>query len=603
MATNQLPVDAQKKMGDIQKTLEKFNEKLLAKFEGYISGVALLPPGYAIEDVAEPNLPDEEKTKLPKDHINTLVLIDDSDSQKLTKEELKEKLTTVIVKMAKEVDKHIYPQVLLYTELWQFCYDGKMEVLQLLAQAAPVFENGMLSAIKIAEVHKQMILKKFEKYIVSYVLAGSLVQGKANAESDIDVFIVIDDTDVKKMSRVELKDRLRGIIMNMGVQAGEMTGIKNKLNIQTYILTEFWDNIKEANPVIFTFLRDGVPFYDRGTFMPWKQLLRMGKVKPSAEAIDMYMSTGEQMLERTALKLNEIGMEDTYWSILYPSQAALMLFGLAPPTPRETPQLMRKVFVKKEKMLEESYVKILEANIKLRKELEHGSLKKVSGAQIDKCISDAQKFLIRVKKLFVDIEDKQQGIGMLHTYDHVVTIMRDILKLEGVKKANDQELRKLFKQLIIDKGNMPQAAIRMIDGVYKAKDDHDSGKLHKSEIEKVRNQSQELIRALVDYIQRKRGVELERMKIRVKHGEKFGEIILLDTIAFIIHDIDQEEKKFMKATITKDGRLTNVTDSDIDELEKALVKIEMPQRAFIKDKIFSDLKTIFGKDVEVLVNY
>jgi len=75
-----------------------------------------------------------------------------------------------------------------------------------------------------------------------------------------------------------LKDKLRAIIIGMGIEAGEMTGIKNKINIQVYILTDFWDSIKEANPIIFTFLRDGVPFYDRGIFMPWKQLLKMGKV-------------------------------------------------------------------------------------------------------------------------------------------------------------------------------------------------------------------------------------------------------------------------------------------------------------------------------------
>ena len=43
-----------------------------------------------------------------------------------------------------------------------------------------------------------MVLKKFERYILSYVLAGSLTQGIATATSDIDVWIVIDDTDGSK---------------------------------------------------------------------------------------------------------------------------------------------------------------------------------------------------------------------------------------------------------------------------------------------------------------------------------------------------------------------------------------------------------------------
>ena len=76
-----------------------------------------------------------------------------------------------------------------------------------------------------------MVLKKFEKYIVSYVLAGSLVQGRATKTSDIDVWVVIDDTDVKRMTRAELKDKLRAIIIGMGIEAGDLTGIQNKLNI------------------------------------------------------------------------------------------------------------------------------------------------------------------------------------------------------------------------------------------------------------------------------------------------------------------------------------------------------------------------------------
>lgn len=596
---------AQAKMEAMMKKLDDFKTRLVNKFEGYIAGIALLPQGRTLDEIAEMELPPEaqQKKDINPQEISVLVLIDDTDSQKMTKQELKDKLSDVIGKMGKEVDSNINAQVLIYSELWQYCFDGKTEILQLIAAAAPVYDLGMLNAIKITEVHKAMVLKKFEKYIVSYVLAGSLVQGKATSTSDIDVFIVIDDTDVKKMTRIELKDRLRSIIIGMSLQAGEMTGVTNKLNIQTYILTDFWDSIKEANPVIFTFLRDGVPFYDRGIFMPWKQLLRMGKVKPSMEAIEMYLTSGEQMLDRTRFKLQEIGMEDTFWSILYPSQAALMLYGLAPPTPKETPELLRKVFVKKEKILEEKYVKILENNIQLRKELEHGTKKKVTGAEIDKCITDAHDFLTRVKKLFEDIQDKQMQQGIVHLYDHVMTLARDVLKLEGVQTVADKELVGLFTTLVVEKGHAPQKLVRMIEAVIKAKADHDKGTLHKAEIEKIRLQSQELIRSLIEYVQRKRGIDLERMKIKVKYGNKFGEVIMLDKKAYVVHDIDAEQKQYSKAMINTNGGLTQLTTSNAEELEKDLVKVTIPQRAFIKDQIFVDLKKIFGNDVEVLVNY
>lgn len=96
---------------------------------------------------------------------------------------------------------------------------------------------------------------------------------------------------------------------------------------------------------------------------------------------------------------------------------------------------------------------------------------------------------------------------------------------------------------------------------------------------------------------------MERTKIRVKHGEKYGEVILLGKEAFIIHDIDQEEKSISKAEIKQDGSLGHIQKSSLEELEKAITKLEFPEKAFIKEPIFENLKNIFGKDVEILINY
>ena len=394
-----------KRMEEIKALLEKFQKKVVAKLEKYASGISLLPPAK------------NDKGEVDKDTINVLVLIDDTDSMKADKNELKEKLVKNIEEIAKKVDKSINPEVMIYTELWQACYDNRQDILQLVATSAPVHDTGMLSAVKIAELHKTMVLKKFEKYIVSYVLAGSLVQGKATAESDIDVFLVIDDTDVKKMTRVELKDKLRAIIIGMGMEAGEMTGIRNKLNIQVYILRDFWDSIKEANPVIFTFLRDGVPLYDRGIFMPWKQLLQMGKIKPSGEAIEMYMSSGEQMIARVDAKLKEIGMEDFFYALLTPSQAALMMQGFPPPTPKETPSTMREVFVEKLGLLEPKYVDIIAEVIQIRKDLEHGTKETFTGKELDKLMKNSKDYLKRIQKLFTQIEAVKETENVLHLKD------------------------------------------------------------------------------------------------------------------------------------------------------------------------------------------
>ncbi|MBW2981458.1 hypothetical protein KY343_01130 [Candidatus Woesearchaeota archaeon] len=590
-APPKIPKEVQEKLKQIKAKLDKFSKKVIEKFDKYIMGVSLLPP-------PKP----KEGEKADKNRIDVLVLIDDTEPTKMTKGELREKLSKIIDEIAKETDPNIKQDTVLLSEVWQSCYDGKYDLLRLIALGAPIYDGGMLGTIKLAEVHKSMVLKKFEKYIVSYVLAGSVVQGKPNP-NDIDVYMVIDDTDVKKMTRAELKDKLRAIIIGMGIEAGEITGVKGKLHVQVYILTDFWDSLKEANPVILTFLRDGVPFHDRGIFMAWKQLLRMGKIKPSSEAIDMFMGSGEQMITRVRNKIKDIGMEDIYYAILTPSQAAIMLYGFPPPTPRETPLVLSDIFVKKEKIMEKKFVDILQNTFDVRKSIEYGEKKELTGKELDELLSNAEKYLKRIKRLFTQIEHMKEEESIVHIYDSIITVIRDVLRFEGIDKFNDTNVVTMFKDALVDLGKIPDKYLRMLEDIVKAKKDYDAKKLTKHEVEKVRKDSGQFIRFMVEYLQRKRGRELEKTKIRVKHGETIGEIIMLGKEAFIIHDIDAEEKTLSKAPIKPDGSLGTPKTTTLKEMEEALAKTDIPPRVFIKQPIFDDLKNIFGKDVEVLITY
>ncbi|MEM2139019.1 MAG: nucleotidyltransferase domain-containing protein, partial [Candidatus Woesearchaeota archaeon] len=659
-----LPKETKERLEEIKKKLERFQKEVLDKFDKYIMGISLLPPRKqgqnsvdnfipGIPNMAMPSIPNIPNLGVPgmsgfpgfgmpnmgmpqmpilpsmipnvtqgqspslnvsptlnptqgpvnqenKNEIHTLILIDDTDSQKMSKFELKAKLSQIIIGIANNIDKNIWVETLLLSELWENCYDGKYDLLAMIASGAPVFDRGMLSAIKISEVHKQMVLKKFEKYIVCYVLAGSLVQGKATKDSDIDVFLVIDDTDVKKMSKFELREKLRAIIIGMGLEAGELTGIRNRINIQVYILTDFWENIKEANPIIFTFLRDGIPFYDRGIFMPWKQLLRLGKIKPSQEAIDTFMQSGDQLMKAVDFKLKGIGMEDTFYAILTPSQAAIMMYGVAPPTPKETPEVMKEIFVKKEKLLEEEYVEILEKNIKVRKDLEHGTKKEITGKEIDELVENAKKYLKRIEKLFKQIEKRKEEESLINTYETTLTIVKDVLKLEGVEKLKEKDILELFETNLIDTGKVPHKYLRELKDLFKAKEDYDEGKLTKTDISKVQKSSKEFHNFLIDYIHKKRGEELEKAKIKVKYGDKFGEVLLLDKVAFITYDSDSKDKKVSKADIVN-GKLENIKESTQEELEKAIAELKVPENVFLKSNIFNSLSEFFGNDVEILV--
>ncbi len=571
--------ELKKKFEQIKDKLEKFKNKLVSKFEEYIVGVTLLPP-----------------EKKESDDIHILVLVDDSDVKKMTKWELKDKLLAVVDSLAVEIEKHFKPDVMLMSELREICFDAKYDMLQLISYSAFIYDpKDVFKALKVTEIHKSTVLKKFEKYVISYVAVGSLFRGDARS-NDIDVAVVIDDTDVKKMSRLELRDKLGAIIRGLGYDAATAAGVKKEFHIQVYILTDFWEAIKEASPVIFTFLRDGIPLYDRGIFMSWKLLLEMGRIKPSPEAIDMHMSMGERLLERAKGKMLGIVAEDFYYACLNPSQAALMLYGVPPTTPRETIRLMEDIFVKKEKMLEKKYVSILAKTFQTYKDIEHAKIKEITGKDIDAMMKDSSAYLKRINTLFSQIEKKTEKKRAFAFYESTIKIIEDLLKEE---KVSYRSVEQGFKKLCTS-GRLPKSYLHNFKEISKIKENF--SKLTKQEIEKVLRENAFFVRALVDYMQRKKGVELERAKIAIKYGDKYGEVFLFDDSAFIVDDVNSGEKKIRRAILLPNGGLGEIKDSSLIELEGALKNFSMPKNVFIKEKIFEDLRKLFGSDVEILIN-
>src|SRR3989344_9258505 len=177
-----LPPEVEEKLKSLKTKLDKFKDKVLEKFGDYIVGITLLPPEKAKREEAKED-PEEGKDKKEdkedsKDKIHLLVVVDDTTSKKMTKDELYTKFSTIIKKIGEETDKDLSAQSALLTDIWQSCYDAKYDLNRMISLGAPIYDTGVLAAIKIAEIHKSMVIKKFEKYILSYVLAGSLTQGR-----------------------------------------------------------------------------------------------------------------------------------------------------------------------------------------------------------------------------------------------------------------------------------------------------------------------------------------------------------------------------------------------------------------------------------------
>lgn len=528
----------------------------------------------------------EEDEGLPKEVVDSkplhMIMIIPEDNYKDIP-----KIKPEVVKMVKDVKENVWMHIKTPVDVWNYGLDSKFEFIDAISASLPIHDSGFLGALRVSNIHKSLLLRKFEKYVTSYVIGGSLARGTATKESDVDVFVVIDDTDVKRMSRVELLDKLRGIAYDYIREATALAGVKNILNVQVWLLTDFWQSVRDAQPVMFTFIRDGIPFYDRGTFLPWKLLLKMGKIKPSPEAIDLYMKQGEQTKEIVSRRMID-AMIDIYYGVLTPTQALFMLAGMAPPTHKETPKLFKEIFFNKEKMVDRKYVKIIDKAVDMFRQYEYGKIKEISGKEIDKLMSEWEDYSKMLKKLREKIEKKSHEKTAEEVYEDVFKMLRTIF---GNKK--ESELVRDFENKLVKKGKMEQRFSKVMEEIAGIKKKLKSGKLNLKETDNIKKDAVELIRSLVEYAQRADLICEEKgtMMQIIYDGNRKAELVLAGKDCFLI-----EGREIRKIH----GDKLELMKSSKEELEKALAESKGKLSTKISGEVFHALEKALGK-FEVII--
>jgi len=560
--------EAMKQFEKVKAKLEIFKKAAVKKYNFTIA-IGLLPANAYQMFEEDEGLPKEVIDSKP---LHLLYIVPEDEYKNI------QKIKPELIKLIKDTGENIWLHVKTPIDLFGYGLDSKFDMLDAVSASYPIFDNGFLGSLRVASIHKTLVLRKFEKYVASYVLGGSLVRGTAGKDSDVDVFVIIDDTDVKRMPRMELLEKLRGIILDYIREATALAGVKNILNVQVYLLTDFWQSVKDAHPVMFTFIRDGIPLWDRGTFIPWKLLLLTGRIKPSPEAVDMYMKQGDQTEEFVKRRLMDT-MVDIFWGVTTPTQAMMMLAGEAPPVPKTIVEDVKKIFVEKEKIMTVDDLKTLEKTVTLYKDYEHGKLKAISGKEIDQLLHDALEYQKMLKSLRKKIEKKMQQKTAEELSEEMFKILRTLF---GEK--SEKELIKEFDLKLIKKGKMPPRFSKIIRAVEEHQKKISSGKIESRDFEGFKRDLIELNKALVEYAQRADLIVAEKGAMQILYENRKAELVLLGSQNFII-----ENSQIRKIV---DGKFVASTK---EEFEKILAENKGKLSTKISGEVFEALKKELGK--------
>jgi len=346
--------------------------------------------------------------------------------------------------------------------------------------------------LKSAEEFKKRILNMFKDYIKSIVVFGSFMKGQGTGKSDVDVYIIFDDTKMPLKKFDEIRSKIDDDIYKVA------SSIDPRLHPQPILaLTEFIKGVRYTHPLFFNIIREGYAIYDTGFFIPMRKLLEWGEFPITPEAAHMRMDSVPKRIDRVKnVKLYVIA-EDLYYAMLDAAQAVLMYIGIGPPAPKVAANEVRKHLVDAG-LLEEEYAKMLEDIYDFRKKVEQKEIKDISGAEVDEWIKRTEKYIERFEKLLHDLEDQRKTYDIKRNYEVMVKASVAALKSLDKLPPEPEKLPEAFKKYLVEAGLINPVYSNVFDKVLEMRKMLDDKKVDKIAEREVYMNKEYVRRFLID---------------------------------------------------------------------------------------------------------
>jgi len=230
------------------------------------------------------------------------------------------------------------------------------------------------------------VRKKFGDTIKGVLIFGSAAKGEMKKTSDIDVFVIIDDTATKGTESVDK------IVSNIHL----ISSTFGNLHIQTALLTEFWNWIKNGSPELVNYLRYGYAIYDSGFVKPIQRMLQLGLIPPSEETISLKAKSSQIRMRKidSDIKSMIFDLRYTAFDII---QAVIMYLYKYQADYNDAKKYLEKMVAEGKISAED--VSNFEKLNKLWKDIDHGIIKDVSVDHLKEAYELAKKIIEKFKPL------------------------------------------------------------------------------------------------------------------------------------------------------------------------------------------------------------
>lgn len=249
---------------------------------------------------------------------------------------------------------------------------------------------------KLALKFAKSVDKELGDFLKVAALFGSATKEKRAGKHDIDVLLVVDDADL--IVTKELSETYRVIVEQAAVR------ITPRIHISTLKLTNYWEKVRNGDPVVINVLREGIPLIDKGFFRATQALLAQGRIRPTKESIWTYYARSPVSIKNARRHVMQACV-DLYWASIDAAHAALMTVGTLPPSPEHVPDMMDEHLVRKG-LLHKKYPVVMRELYDLSKHIEHRDIKEVAGSQYDDYLKETLDLVDSLRRIVKEQEKK-----------------------------------------------------------------------------------------------------------------------------------------------------------------------------------------------------
>ncbi|MCJ7450546.1 MAG: nucleotidyltransferase domain-containing protein [Candidatus Nanohaloarchaeota archaeon QJJ-9] len=293
-------------------------------------------------------------------------------------------------------------------------------------------EKSQERRMEKVEEFADKLVEKLEDKVKCVAVYGSVPEGRHTHESDIDTFVVLDDTKLEEDVPSDAKDKIRRKVTKLAKQTDE------RITIQYFeFLTDFWDSVVKGEPLALAVLRKGEPVYDVGVFMPAKRMLDRGKISSTQESVKKRLKMAAAGYKKSEKKMKSSIPHTLEQVMANAGQAPIMLVGKTPPNKEDVGNVLREMFVEND-IMDEEYADIADELHEFADKAEK-SPDKVTPEEVGEHLEKTDDFIRRMHELVGQLGTRKKVKDIVDDYKTFLKANVAALKSEGIEPPEDKE--------------------------------------------------------------------------------------------------------------------------------------------------------------------